>query len=415
MAARVFQEAGRSVRSLARDLRCDESTLRYRLQRLKEGTLDGRRRQPEACAPWDGQIREWMQVQVEAERPAPVEELYEELVMLGFTGSAQSVRRYVRRRRPVPKRRPRRRVEVKPGSQGQVDWIERRVRLESHGGEWVTVYGFLMVLGFSRMWHLVWSLSQDFASWVGCHNAALVRLGGVPWTLRPDNLKTAVRSGAGPTAVLHEGYASWADQVGTMIDPARVRTPTDKGKVERRARDVGSYVDLEVLYLDLAHLQAVTEQGLVQRARQLVHPLLGGDLMEAWRFEQLHLQALPAALPRPFDSQVSRRADGDGMVSFEGRTYHVPLAALDREVLVRGCGGEVELVVGGETVAVYPRHTRCRRLVRQDFYDGPGTDTVAPAVPLGEVGRWIALETSWQYEAAGRGIDAYATLLGGAP
>jgi hypothetical protein len=40
---------------------------------------------------------------------------------------------------------------------------------------------------------------------------------------------------------------------------------------------------------------------------------------------------------------------------------------------------------------------------------------VAPAVPLGEVGRWIALETSWQYEAAGRGIDAYATLLGGAP
>jgi len=237
----------------------------------------------------------------------------------------------------------------------------------------------------------------------------------VPWTLRPDNLKTAVVSGAGPTAVLHRGYASWAGQVGTVIDPARVRTPTDKGKVERRARDVESYVDLGRVYLDLAHLQAATEDGLVRRAQALTHPLLGGDLLAAWRFEQPHLLALPLPLPRPFDTQVSRRADREGMVAFEGRRYHVPLAALDREVLLRGCGEEVELVVDGETVATYPRHTRCRRLVRQAFYDGPGTDTVAPAVPLGEVGRWIALETSWQYEAAARGIDRYAALLGDAP
>jgi transposase len=415
MAAKVFQECGRSVRSLARDLRCDESTLRYRLRRLRAGTADGRRRQPEACAPWESQIREWMEEQAAAARPAPVEELYEELVMLGFTGSSRSVRRYVQRRRPSPKRRPRRRVEVRPGSQGQVDWIERKVRLESHGGDWVTVYGFLMVLGFSRMWHLVWSLSQDFAAWIGCHNAALVRLGGVPWTLRPDNLKTAVVSGAGPTAVLHAGYASWADQVGTVIDPARVRTPTDKGKVERRGGDVEGCVDLGQLYVDLSHLQVVTDERIMRRAQQLTHPLLGGDLLAAWRFEQDHLLTLPASLPRPFDTQVSRRADGEGMVAFEGRRYHVPLAALDREVLVRGCGEEVELVVDGETLATYPRHTRCRRLVRQSFYDGPGTDTVAPAVPLGEVGRWIALETSWQYEASARGIDAYAALVGGAP
>ena len=338
-----------------------------------------------ACALWDGVIREWMEAQQEAQRPAPVVEFYEDLVMLGFYGSVQAVRRYVRRRRPASKRQPRRRVEVKPGSQGQVDWVERKVRLESHGGEWVTVYGFLMVLGFSRMWHLVWSRSQDFPAWIGCHNAALVRLGGVPWTLRPDNTKTAVIAGGGPTAVLHAGYASWADQVGTVIDPARVRTPTDKGKVERRARDVEAYVDLDVVYVDLVHLQAVTEEGLVRRARQLVHPLLGGDLMEAWRFEQAHLLGLPQPLSRPFDTQVSRRSDREGMVSFEGRRYHVPLVALDREVLVRGCGDEVELVVGRATVATYPRHTRCRRLVRQSFYDGPGTDTVAAGI-------WVSLD-----------------------
>lgn len=252
-------------------------------------------------------------------------------------------------------------------------------------------------------------------AWIGCHNQALERLGGVPWTLRIDNLKTGVASGAGPWAVLHPGYASWAEQVGTTIDPARVRTPTDKGKVERRARDVESYVELDREYLDLAHLQAATEQGLEQRAGQLGHPLLGTDLLAAWRFERERLLPLPLALPRPFDCQVSRRADGDGLVAFEGRRYHVPLAVLDREVLVRGCAGEVELVVEGRVVATYPRHTACRRLIRQSFYDGPGSETVAPAVPLGRIGRSIALPESWTYEAAARGIDAYASAVGGAP
>lgn len=414
MAAEVLKEHGMSVRAVARQLGCDESTLRYRLGRRREGVEDGRRRQPEACAGWAEEIAAWMKEQETEDRSAPVVELYEALVMAGYTGSRRSLERYVARRRPKPKRRPRRRVEVQAGSQGQVDWVERKVRLASHGPEPVTVYGFLLVLGFSRMWHLVWSLSQDLLAWIRCHNEALERLGGVPWTLRIDNLKTGVKSGAGPWAELNPGYASWASQVGTVIDPARVRTPTDKGKVERRIRDVESYVDLEREYLDLAHLQAATEEVILQRAKQLVHPLLGGDLVAAWHFERERLLPLPESLPRPFDVQVSRRPDGDGMVRFEGRSYHVPLAGLDREVLVRGLAGEVELLVDGETVAVYPRGTRCRRLVRQSFYDGPGTETVAPAVPLGKIGRWIALETSWEYEAAARGIETYAACLGGA-
>lgn len=413
MAAEALKEHGVSVRSIARQLGCDESTLRYRLKRREEGREDGRRRQPEACAPWDKEIAGWLEAQREASRPAPMRELYDGLVMLGYAGSERSVRRYVGRRRPRPKLRPRRRVEVQPGSQGQVDWIERKVRLWSHGGAEVVVYGFLLVLGFSRMWAVVWSLSQDLLAWLTCHNEALGRLGGVPWTLRIDNLKTGVKSGAGPWAEIHPGYASWAEQVGAVIDPARVRTPTDKGKVERRARDVETYVDLDRVYLDLAHLQEVTDAGLAQRAAGLVHPLLGGDLLAAWRFEREHLLPLPARLPRPFDVQVTRRANGDGLVRFEGREYHVPLADLDREVLVRGCAGEVELVVDGRTVAVYPRHTVARRLIRQDFYDGPGTDTVAPPVPLGKVARSIVLEKSWDYEAAARGIDAYAACIGG--
>lgn len=414
MAAEVLKERGGSVRGIARQLGCDESTLRYRLRRRGEGREDGRRRQPEVCGPWSAQIAEWLEAQGAAERPASVRELYKGLRMLGYVGSERSVQRYVARRRPKPKLRPRRRVEVQAGSQGQVDWIERKVRLLSHGGGEVTVYGFLLVLGFSRLWTLVWSLSQNLLAWIACHNEALERLGGVPWTLRIDNLKTGVKSGAGPWAEIHPGYQSWADQMGTVIDPARVRTPTDKGKVERRARDVETYVDLDAVYVDLEHLQEVTDAAAARRARELTHPLLGGDLVAAWHFERRYLLPLPEQMPRPFDIQVTRRPDGDGFVRFEGREYQVPLECLGREVLVRGCPDEVELIVARETVAVYPRHTVCRRLIRQDFYDRPATETVLPPVPLGAIGRSIVLEQSWQYEAAARGIDAYAVCVGGA-
>lgn len=107
MAAEALKEHGVSVRSIARQLGCDESTLRYRLKRRQEGREDGRRRQPEVCAPWAEEIAAWLEAQGEASRPAPMRELYEGLVMLGYEGSERSVRRYVGRRRLRPKVRPR--------------------------------------------------------------------------------------------------------------------------------------------------------------------------------------------------------------------------------------------------------------------------------------------------------------------
>jgi len=85
MAADVMERRGRSVRALARDLEVDESTLRYRLRRLRGGAEDGRKRQPEACAPLAEAISAWMASQKAREesgrRAEPVTALYEQLVV----------------------------------------------------------------------------------------------------------------------------------------------------------------------------------------------------------------------------------------------------------------------------------------------------------------------------------------------
>ena len=75
MAARVLVERGRSIRSMARELEVDESTLRYRLGRLREGAEDGRGQQSEGCAAFAEQIQSWMVAQEDRKRQAPVKEL----------------------------------------------------------------------------------------------------------------------------------------------------------------------------------------------------------------------------------------------------------------------------------------------------------------------------------------------------
>ena len=140
MAAAKMKEPGCSVRGLAKKFGVDESSLRYRLVRLKAGAKDGRGNQPEACEPYAPVIRAWMDEQSERvekrHRPEAMKRLYELLVMEhGYGGSYKAVVRYVNRRRPKPKLKPVRRVEVRPGSQSQVDWLEVKTNVLALGSE----------------------------------------------------------------------------------------------------------------------------------------------------------------------------------------------------------------------------------------------------------------------------------------
>lgn len=312
------------------------------------------------------------------------------------------------RRRPRPKLRPYRRVEVKPGSEVQVDWVERKVHLAGEGG--VTLYAFVMVLSFSRMWAVVWSRSMDLVWWLRCHNRAFELVGGVAASARIDNLKTGVSSGAGPWAELNRGYASYADQLGFVVDPARVRTPTDQGQVERRAREIDALGLQTRCFVDLEDLQRHTEARTLERAAELTHPLTGTSIVDAWRRERFALRPLPPTLPAPFDTEVVAGVGDDALVGFEGRQDHVPFAFAGRDVRIRGCGKEVQIFCDGKHLASYPRHTACRRLIRQDVYEGEATERVAAPTPLGQLGRQIVLERSW--EAPVRRIDRYALLVG---
>ena len=304
-----------------------------------------------------------------------------------------------------------RRVETAPGAQAQVDWVTRPVCIESLGGE-VDLHAFVLSLSHSRMFAVIWSQRQDLLSWLACHNRALVFVGGVPVTLRIDNLKTGVASGGGPWAVLQPGYASYAKQMGFTINPARIRAPSDKGKVERRGRDLAWLELTGKRFYDLADLQRYTQEQILLRIERLCCPVTGTSVAEAWRREQRCLQALPETLPEPFDAEVIRSVGVDCLVSFEGRQYSVPFVYVRRVVTVRGLPGQVAIYYGLKKIAEYPRSTACRLLIDQGHYEGAVNERVARPTPLGELGRQIVLRRSWESpEASQRSIGIYADLV----
>ncbi len=407
----------KSVRDIASTFGVDESTLRYRLERHKGGSVDGRSLQQEACAPYDPVILDWIQQQEERKpgiRREPIRLLYETLqVDYGYEGSYKSVVRYIRRRAGQPTEQPFRRVETKPGTQGQADWLQKKIHIHELGGE-TKLSAFILTLSHSRMWSVIWSQSENMLSWLTCHNRAFEMLGGIPQTIRIDNLKTGVANGCGVWAKINEGYGSYAKQMDFAIDPHRVRTPRDKGKAERRVQDVKSLQITEKdRFWNLEDLQQTTWERIGFRSKRLTCPVTGKSIYDSWNLEKQYLKPLPLTLPEPFDVQVSREVGRDCLVSFEGRRYSVPYTWTKRIVQVRGCTGVVEIWGEGKKICTFPRKTECRLLVDQNHYEGTDSDTKRAPVPLGKIGREIVIPRSWEIEdAPRRSIDHYAELVG---
>jgi hypothetical protein len=298
-------------------------------------------------------------------------------------------------------------VETPPGAQAQADWAHfPRVVV---GGEAVDLLAFRMALSHSRKDSIVWSRSKDMLSWLDCHTACFVRLGGVPATVRVDNEKTAIAVGSGAWGVINPTYRRYARMLQFHVDACAPRQPQQKGKIERRVRDQRAVIDpSDRSWSDLAELQAWTDAKLADRAAKLICPATGESVADAWDKERILLTALPETLPEPFDIVVMRQVGVDALVAFEARQYSVPFSHIGSRVEVRGCARSVQIYKDCGLIASHPRGTPARLIIDQGHYDGQGTSRVAAPPPLGRMGaRMLEIAIA---PVARRSIEYYAAL-----
>lgn len=154
----------------------------------------------------------------------------------GFSGSYESVKRFVRKfRERLPERVHR--MECEPGQEAQIDF-GKGAPIVGEDGRRRNTWVFRIVLSYSRKAYSEVVFRQDSESFLRCLENAFRHFGGVPSTLCPDNLKAAVIKADWHDPQLNPKLEAFARHYGTVILPSRPYRPTDKGKVESSVKYV---------------------------------------------------------------------------------------------------------------------------------------------------------------------------------
>ncbi|MBU4306438.1 MAG: IS21 family transposase [Candidatus Aminicenantes bacterium] len=352
---------------IARRLGVSEGAIRYQLQRQAQNRSDGRKSKPSGLDRFKGVIAAWVGERTEGKHRPKLKALADTLRRHhGYQGSYDALRRFTVKRFPDVKRKGQRiRLETPPGQLLQVDWKEDLWVQMGKWGNWVKVNAQVLVLGFSRKSIVLYSERKDRNAFITLQQEAFMRLGGLPAILRMDCLKSAVQRWRGSHSELNEHYKRFLSSLGIGAFPSRPRHPEDKGKVEKRIRDLFDRLDFRHrLFTGIADLQAYSDLQIQELESEWRCGATGLSVQESFAYERSYLRPLPdhfAVLPLAESRRLVRR---DGMVFFAGNYYQVHRAYVGKEVLCLHTGREIVIYHDGDELERYEYLPRARGMVR---------------------------------------------------
>jgi hypothetical protein len=236
---------------------------------------------------------------------------------------------------------------------------------------WRRVWGFIMVLAFSRLMFLRPVLKMDQRSWVEAHVLAFEFFGGAPLRVVPDNLKTGVITPDLYDPLINRAFAELAVHYGCLIDPARALKPRDKARVERPvpyARD-SFFAGRAEEFTSMVAMQADAVRWSREVANQRrCRPLEGLAPIVVFRADEA--QAL-LALPRSVFELASwsrPKVHPDIHVKVGKALYSVPWRYMGKQVDAKEGARTVEIFFEG---ALIKTHVRIEKGKQTDYADYP--------------------------------------------
>lgn len=195
--------------------------------------------------------------------------LFQEIKELGYTGSYDTVKRYVREIRPPRSKEAFVRFETEPGEQAQVDWSS--FGLIRHQGQMKKLYCFSLLFCYSRFLYIEFTVSQSLQTLLQCHINGFNFTGGLTRTILYDNMKSVVLSREGRHIKWNPRFLDFANFYGftpSLCTPYRKET---KGKVEKSISYVRQNFFHGLEFTDLEDLNARALAWLTQTANIRIH------------------------------------------------------------------------------------------------------------------------------------------------
>jgi transposase len=271
----------------------------------------------------------------------------------GYTGSAITLRRYVRKIRPT-RQRVYQEVHYEAAQAMQVDWGEcGRVQV---GSTMRKVSVFVAVLCYSRLLYIEFALSQRKAEFYRGLVNALTFFGGSPRHLIFDNLKAAVLNGSGKNACHHPEFLALCGYFCMQPVACARRDPESKGIVEGNVRYIkhnalAGRADELVRFEDYLAL-APTWRDQVANVRS--HESTRERPIERFHKERPLLRPLPA-IPFDTDEVMPAVVNPHARITFDGNRYSAPPQFVRRPITLRANRDELRLWHEGQLLAQHVR------------------------------------------------------------
>jgi transposase len=306
---------------------------------------------------YKGQIVRWLD-----SHPYTAAQIYLRLREAGYAGGMTIVKEHIRQIRP-PHTPAFLTLAFAPGEAAQVDWGQFGSINVGHTRRRLSF--FVMVLCYSRMLYVQFTVSETMEHFLACHANAFAFFGGVPGKVMVDNLKSAVlRRIIGQTPVLNPHYKDFADHYGFDIAPCGVGQAHEKGRVENAVGYVKKNFLAGLELTDFPPVNPAVRQWLDTVANVRVHGSTRRRPVDLFSAEKLRLRALPS---RPYDVGVIRpgRASSQFRVTVDANTYSVPAEYAGAALTVKLYPDVLCFYHQDKLIA---RHVRCYDR-HQDFED----------------------------------------------
>ena len=298
--------------------------------------------------PYKDQLIQWLE-----HHPYTAQQCYQRLQAIGYPGGYSILKDYIRKVRPV--RQPAfLTLAFAPGECAQVDWGSYGTIAVGNTRRRLSF--FVMVLCYSRLMYVEFTVRQTMEHFLACHQHAFDYFGHrVPDDMMVDNLRSAVlQRMIGEAPVFNPQYQAFADHYGFTIKACGVAKGNEKGRVENGVGYVKKNFLNGLELGDFSTLQPAARQWLDEIANVRIH----GETRQrpVDRFED-EKAALSLITTPAFDiGQIrSLRASNQFRVRLDTNRYSVPAEYASQPLVLKTYPDRLCIYHRDKLIARHPR------------------------------------------------------------
>jgi hypothetical protein len=221
-------------------------------------------------------------------------------------------------------------------------------------GKLIKVWGFSMVLSYSRYAYYEVVTNQSVPSFISSHINAFEYFTGVPARVKIDNLKAGVITPDFYQPTIQHQYAEFLSYYNSAPVTARVRRPQDKGKVEAGIKYLKNNFIKSLKHNDFQKLREEIKDWNARICNTRTHGTTKKIPLQVFNEkEKKTLSHLPSQRYELYNIS-NRKVNAYGHISFENNYYSLPYQLIGKQVIVKSDEKTIKIFDGLQQVAIHP-------------------------------------------------------------